>query len=941
MIISSSLQSVYRRLSGVLASLDGERAVSSCLAAELAELLEVEHLLIARISTKGRAGDVTPLAFWSEKDAYDCPPFAMHSSPFALLLKKTPIRINSDASFRFHRFFLFEELNISACIAVPIIGPQHRFYGFITVMSSQSFAEPQLMCDLLKMIAHCIWPSIACSDAQEASVTLGSSAVAKQLLEDFHKKLVHVGSEQALLDSVCQLVVDSGRYGAIWIGFKAEGSSQPLMSNASAVKFNSFVELDILGDIRSYLNSNEELIGSLERGERKIVSCVSVGSVEKDFLNNENNDDLRHLLFLPIKRSDSLLGVMVLCARKNVFMEDELELLSELSDGVAFGVSALRDQASQERIKQAVLQVSLAVSERNSDEFLGQLTEHMSDALSADVAFIARLNKDDITRADTLAVVIGNERQANFTYTLPGSPCEEVLLAKECILLDGAGERLPIEGREALSWVRSYAGRRLDNQQGEPIGLIGIMNRQPIQDTALVSNILQIFASGVSAELDRQLAEDNIWKLAFTDAGTGLPNRTAFMQRLDSSFEIAQSNGGSLGLILLDLNHFKEINDTQGHDVGDKVLKSVADLFAGVKKSNEFLARLGGDEFVVLVENSELIDIKEVADVFLETLHAPLYVQNAYFELSASVGVARFPEHASNARELLKFADIAMYQAKKHEQSCFIFDSKMGETFAYRLELTKRLSHAIQYDGLHLAFQPQVCIKTGKLDGVEVLCRWQDPELGFISPDQFIPLAEERGLISALGEWVLNATFKYIAKWQSEGVALPSTVAINVASKQFEDIQLAPRLLEKCRQYGINPNKICIELTESGFMDDPEQAVNITKLLNEQGFSLAIDDFGTGYSALSYLNRFSVDKLKIDMSFVQNMLCDDKDFTLVETIIAMGRNLGMYTLAEGVETEEQARALLKMGCDGAQGYLYSKPVSEEDFVRKWLLDNKS
>jgi diguanylate cyclase len=588
----------------------------------------------------------------------------------------------------------------------------------------------------------------------------------------------------------------------------------------------------------------------------------------------------------------------------------------------------------QQRFQQAVVSVATAVSATSGDEFLHQLTAHMAESLSAEVGFIALLDEQDADIAHTLTLYVNGQLQDNFAYYLPGVPCHKVMVEQECIVHEGAAIMLPKESNGALSWVNGYVGRRLDNSHGQPMGLIGVMFKKTLDDVDIVRNVLQIFAARVASELERQQDEVRIRQLAFYDPGTQLPNRAAFMRHLERVF--ADTHTSELALLLLDLNHFKEINDTAGHDLGDLVLKAVAGNFAASLNTSEFLARLGGDEFVVVCSGADAAGALTTAQRLCESITRPMIIEQHSFELSMGIGVSLYPQHAATPLELLKHADIAMYQAKRQKHLMCVYEPWMGRVVAEQLHIAKRLAMAIAEKQLSLHFQPQVDLRSGKLIGAEALCRWHDEELGHVSPSKFIPIAEERGMIVALGSWVMEEACRQLAAWRVNGHLMPGQLAINIAAQQFEEDDLVARLLDSCTHYGVEASQLGLEITESGIMDNPEKAIAMTEALKRKGLGLSIDDFGTGYSSLAYLKRFAADKIKIDISFVRDMLISDNDRVIVATIIAMANTLGLETIAEGIEHQDQITALLSMGCTQGQGYYFDRPLTPDCFAQRWL-----
>lgn len=427
-----------------------------------------------------------------------------------------------------------------------------------------------------------------------------------------------------------------------------------------------------------------------------------------------------------------------------------------------------------------------------------------------------------------------------------------------------------------------------------------------------------------------------IEQLAFYDSLTGLPNRALFLDRLEHSLDAARRHGLKGALLFLDLDRFKEINDSQGHAVGDLALVEVARRFQRLLRKEETLARLGGDEFVLIAEGANQDSAATIAERMLGALRAPMQVSDQATHLSGSIGVALYPDDGDSVGDLIKHADIAMYRAKAMGGGFRFYQAAMGAALQERLGLARRLELAIEQGLLYLHYQPRVALASETLHGAEALLRWHDAEFGEVPPDQFIPIAEERGLIGPLGDWVITETCRQMAQWQAQGLAFPGTVAINLSALQLHLPDMVDKLLARIDAAGLSTDRFEIELTESSMMADPAAAIDILDQLHGAGFSLAIDDFGTGYSSLVYLKRFAVDNIKIDMSFVSDMLVDRNDAAIVATIVAMSRSLGLRTTAEGVESAEQAEALLQLGCDFAQGYHFGRPEPADIFARRWL-----
>lgn len=435
---------------------------------------------------------------------------------------------------------------------------------------------------------------------------------------------------------------------------------------------------------------------------------------------------------------------------------------------------------------------------------------------------------------------------------------------------------------------------------------------------------------------DRKTYEARIEQLAFYDSLTGLANRALLMDRLRQALANAERHGQRVAVLFMDLNRFKEINDIMGHDVGDQVLVEVAQRFQGMLRQADTLCRFGGDEFVIIAGESDHASAVQIAERLQQALGDPIVLQGKSFSLGTSTGIAFYPEDGKSADDLLKQADIAMYRAKASGGGYRFYRSDMSVGLVARLEIAQRLEQALKTGQLQLHYQPVVHLVTKTISGVEALLRWNDPEWGWMSPVEFIPIAEERRMMRPLGEWVLQEACRQLSAWQEVGYNLDVRLAINISAQQLEDSEFVSKTRVIINMAGLKPGYFSLELTESSLMANSERAAGMMEALKTAGFSLSIDDFGTGHSSLTYLKHFPVDKLKIDISFVRDMMTDSNDYIIISTIIAMARTLGIRTVAEGVENDAQAEALLALGCDEAQGYYFGRPEPADIFAQKWL-----
>lgn len=435
-------------------------------------------------------------------------------------------------------------------------------------------------------------------------------------------------------------------------------------------------------------------------------------------------------------------------------------------------------------------------------------------------------------------------------------------------------------------------------------------------------------------------AQEKILNLAFYDQLTGLPNRRLLLERLERALAVGARNQRFGAILYLDMDQFKTINDTQGHDYGDEVLREIAKRIRVAVRQEDTIARLGGDEFVVLLEDisgeqkQAAAHAKSVGDKLLEVLARAYHIRGKDYPGSVSIGVTLYRSPHEGVHELLKRADLAMYEAKRVGRNTLrFFDPVMQETLEKRMHLEFDLRHALEEQQFRLYYQKQVG-RDGYLIGAEALLRWMHPQRGLVSPLDFIPLAEETGLIVPIGRWVLEESCRRLRLWEGMENAKSLVLSVNISARELEQDDFVDNVREILMQTGIDPALLSLEITESVLLENMEEFIGKMKLLREMGISFALDDFGTGYSSLSYLKRLPIKRLKIDKSFVKDLGVDKNDEAIAQTIIQMGTTLGMEVVAEGVETPAQSEMLKQFGCHSYQGYLFGKPVTVEEFERE-------
>ena len=477
----------------------------------------------------------------------------------------------------------------------------------------------------------------------------------------------------------------------------------------------------------------------------------------------------------------------------------------------------------------------------------------------------------------------------------------------------------------------------LTDQSGQQLAIMRLNSIAAIILAVIVSAI--IFHQYARSLLLRRELE----VLAGQDMLTLLPNRRELMERLKMALSLTARTGKCGALLLIDLDHFKTINDTRGHIVGDVLLKEVAQRLIASMREGDTVARFGGDEFMVMLENldSDLANAARqaefVSEKILEKIRQPyILVATEFGHSSASIGVALFSPGQHSTEELIKQADVAMYQAKDAGRNTMRFyDAEMQARLVDRAAMEEDLRQAMTLGQLTLHYQPQVD-SAGRVVGAEVLVRWLHPQRGLVAPAQFIPLAEEVGLIAAIGSWVLEATCLQLARWAMQPTLSGLTLSVNVSSHQFRQSEFVDRVTQILSHTGADPRRLRLELTESIMVRDVDHVVAKMRALRDQGVGFSLDDFGTGYSSLAYLKRLPIDQLKIDQGFVRDILSDHNDAAIAKMVIALADSMGLSVIAEGVETQEQRDCLAALGCHEYQGYLFGRPVPVKDFEASLL-----
>ncbi len=695
-----------------------------------------------------------------------------------------------------------------------------------------------------------------------------------------------------------------------------------------------FLRWDKNGKIISINRFGEELFGY---SKEELAGRPVLGTImeEKDSENvdveqliagiQSNPDAHRHLESEYVTRS----GQHIWLAWRNAYIDagydDKPELLS-------IGV----DMTERKRVENALYELASSIGyAQGKKDMLRDTMRHLAQAYACKFAFYAVYADETEESMRILALWDGETLLSDMVYGLAGTPCQDVLRGKLELVEQGLREQYPEDELLRKLEVESYFGTCLKDSNSDNIGVIAVMDVQPMHLPKWSQTILHVFADRISGELERRNAEENIYQLAHYDVLTGLPNRLLFHDRLEQVIAHAARNNQYVALLFLDLDRFKHVNDSIGHAGGDVLLNEVASRLKSCVRESDTVARTGGDEFIVLLsdfgtEKQLLRATSELSDKLVEAIAQPFYIDSMEFYVSVSIGITVYPLDGNNIDYLVRNADIAMYQAKDKGRNRYeYYHAHMNEIAEKRSRMESELRSAVFRNQLKLHFQPVVDVPGGEVMWFEALLRWQHPKLGLVMPDEFMSLAEETGLVVPIGEWVIEQVCQQLQDWRQRGVAIDA-LALNLSMRQLERAGLITVLDKAVADYDVDPSQIVLEITESMLMQDPDRTVPLLKVLSERGYKLAMDDFGTGYSSFGQLSYVEVDSLKIDRSFVGQLEKEGSAACIVPAIIGMAREMDIRVIAEGVETSAQVEFLLRQGCKHMQGFYFGFPMDARE-----------
>ncbi len=718
------------------------------------------------------------------------------------------------------------------------------------------------------------------------------------VLSECNQALVRAVSEEELLRTFCNNLVEVGGYRFAWVGFVSDDGPEILPVCEAGLSAGYLDEITVTCDDTPH---GKGPVGRAVRtGMPSIIRDIGSDGDFKPWAQSAHKRGFRSVISLPLETGEGPVGALsIYAAERDSFDEGEVLLLSELAADLAFGLRTLRSGEALHAAEAGLLIRNRALDVSSNGIFIADATREGFPLIYVNPAFeqITGFSKREALGQNAVFLRTDNRDRP------------ELQKIADALENHREGHAILRNYRKdgSLFWNELHVSPAHDST-GNTTHCVGVLN-----------DITE--HKRYEEELEYQSQHDEL---------TGLPNRNLLQDRIDQALVYATRHHGTIAVLFLDLDQFKVINDTLGHRVGDELLKVVARRLDDCSREGDTVARYGGDEFVFLLPDlNRLEDVNIVAERILGAVSEAMEIEGNQLETTISIGATLFPRDGGDSVTLLKNADAAMYRAKElGGDSIHFYTEDLNTRLLERLTLERQLRRAIDQGELLLHYQPQVDLSTGRVTGVEALVRWQHPELGLVSPGRFIPLAEESGLIVPLGDWVLRQACEQNKAWQAAGLA-PISMAVNLSARQLargELFRLLRRILEKT---GLDSGYLELELTESSVMDDPVEMLSKLRRLKELGVTLSIDDFGTGYSSLSQLKRFPFDKLKIDQSFVRDVTSDPDDAAIALTIIGMAQSLNLQVIAEGVETEGQLRYLMRHGCNEVQGYLFSRPRPAE------------
>ncbi len=851
---------------------------------------------------------------------------------------------------------------VGAAAALPLICNQ-RSVGVLLVTMHEAGALSSEIISLLERMSANISYALDNFD-REAARKDGERAMRRLnrmfgAISATNEAILRAKTEQDLCRRVCDAAVHSGKSVATVV-LLAQPDSIWLKPAAATGQ-----GLDLLTRAKFSIDpDNEHGKGIAGRAFRTQLPCVHhdlAKAVEGGpWQQAQRESGVVACVAVPLIKAGRSVGVLLFFVGRSWAADEEIiALLARIAENVSFAMENLDSEAERAKAdaqKERLARMLAALSATNEaiiratsrQELFGLVCEAVAHGGKFTSTTVGLVNSD----SDLLNIVAVAGLTSETTRTVTLSTNAE---RPEGRGLTGTAfrSRQPCVSNDYMADPRGsafHARVRSDGAKsgaafpllvrGQAVGVMLIMSAEKDNFTAEFTELLRRLVDNVSFALEnfdradeKTRADERIEYLASHDSLTNLPNREMFNGLLRHTIEVARRHQRRFAVLFIDLDRFKVINDSLGHDAGDMLLVETAARLRSSLRASDVVARLGGDEFVVILEDaSERRDIERIAGELLTALSKPLELSGHECHTTASIGIAMYPPDGSDMQTLTKNADMAMYLAKEDGKNGFRFFTREIKTQSIeRLTLENALRRALERDQFSLHYQPKIDMVTGQITGVEALLRWMHPDLGMVPPMQFIPLAEEIGLIVPIGRWVLNEACAQNMAWQRHGLR-PVSMAVNLSPRQFADPLLLHDVDEALAASGMSPVLLQLEVTESMVMRNVSRAIKVLNAIQSRGIRLAIDDFGTGYSSMSLMKQFPIDTIKIDRSFVRDLDKDSEDQAIAQAIISMGKALGMTVVAEGVETAEQQSFLRNHACDEMQGFLFSKPVSPRELA---------
>lgn len=721
------------------------------------------------------------------------------------------------------------------------------------------------------------------------------------VLSHTNKVITNAKTRQQMFEDICEIAVKHGGFKMSWIGLISNNLVKPQAHAGDETGYLTEIEVRVDD---TYLSRGP--VGKAAKTNQ--VQCINELSLSEDFapwLVATESRGFQAIAAVPLSLNNKTVGIYAIYStQKNVFDEKMLTLLASLGRDISAAMERLQEKKNQEYAERKIHQLSQVVEQNSHAILITDTNFNIEYANRAFTVLTGYLLQELINKTPA---ILRSEYEENETYRKIGRTLR-------------SGQR----------WSGQVRHQRKDGSLYWALQTI-----TPIKsDTGDVTH----YVSTSEDNTELHDAQETIEQLAFYDPLTNLPNRRLLSDRLQQAIDHAQRSPDEMvAVMVFDLDNFKTVNDSLGHNYGDELLKQVAAIFQSQVRNEDTVSRQGGDEFTIILsgmkDSGKVVDI---ATAILSKLSEPISVSGHQVVIGSSIGIAMYPADADSREELLRNADMAMYHAKEEGKNNFqFFMPAMNKQAHQRLVLENKLRHAIEQNHFQLFYQPQMDLESGEIIGTEALIRWIDPEEGVISPADFIPLAEDTGLIGQIGDWVIETACRDMKALHEKGFPAVK-VAVNVSAFQFRHGKHLTEVIRKSLDKHNYPVELfSLELTESILIDDIKETLTVLNSMRELGIILAIDDFGTGYSSLSYLKQFPIDILKIDQSFIRDITTDASDKAIVSAIIAMAKQLGIAVLAEGVEALEHQQFLQAQGCDYAQGFLYCKPIPADELLQRW------